>query len=650
MKKMNMRKILLLVALGSSLSILAQSNDFSIESLAEAEAKASQNLVNFRVNPNTGDYDIVYNRLELSIDPSVAAISGEVTAYYVAKSSLSEITFELNDNMTVSQVLQRGNPLSFIQNSNDEVVITLAEPLITAELDSLTISYSGNPTSSGFGYFEQSTHSGDPIIWTLSEPYGAKAWWPCKQDLIDKIDSVDVYLNTPRFNPSNDEYIAVSNGVEQSQIIQGGNKITHFKHRHPIPAYLVAIAVTNYEVYNHTVPNNGNPFEIVNYVYPESLATAQVSTPVTVPIMELFTNLFEEYPFADEKYGHAQCGFGGGMEHTTVSFMGGFSRGLIAHELAHQWFGDKITCGSWKDIWLNEGFATYLAALVIEDFDGDTAFTNWRQSTVSNITSSPSGSVYLSDSDTLSVGRIFSGRLSYNKGAMVLHMLRKKLGDASFFQGMQDYLVDPDHAYDYAKTEDYKAIMETASGENLTEFFNDWIYDEGYPSYNVFWSYSGTNQIMIQLDQSQSHASVSFFEAPVPLRLVGTMGETLDIVLDHTTNGQIFYQSVGFTVASLVFDPKHDLISRNNNVTLSSSSELLESQLEVYPNPTSDILLVNKPDSLEIKEVKIFNTLGQLVFQQSDLPFISLENVVSGMYFIQIHTNHGTVFKKVLKK
>ena len=323
---------------------------------------------------------------------------------------------------------------------------------------------------------------------------------------------------------------------------------------------------------------------------------------------------------------------------------------MIAHELAHQWFGDKITCGSWKDIWLNEGFATYLAALVIEDFDGDTAFTNWRQSTVSNITSSPSGSVYLSDSDTLSVGRIFSGRLSYNKGAMVLHMLRKKLGDASFFQGMQDYLVDPDHAYDYAKTEDYKSIMETASGENLTEFFNDWIYDEGYPSYNVFWSYSGTNQIMIQLDQSQSHASVSFFEAPVPLRLVGTMGETLDIVLDHTTNGQIFYQSVGFTVASVVFDPKHDLISRNNNVTLSSSSELVESQLEVYPNPTSDILLVNKPDSLEIKEVKIFNTLGQLVFQQSDLPFISLENVVSGMYFIQIHTNHGTVFKKVLKK
>ena len=95
-----------------------------------------------------------------------------------------------------------------------------------------------------------------------------------------------------------------------------------------------------------------NPFEIVNYVYPEDFSTAQEQTLVTVDIMDFFTEKFEEYPFSNEKYGHAQFGWGGGMEHTTVSFMGNFSRGLIAHELAHQWFGNKITCGSWQDIWL----------------------------------------------------------------------------------------------------------------------------------------------------------------------------------------------------------------------------------------------------------------------------------------------------------
>lgn len=624
-------------------------NDELIE-IAEAEAKSASARIEQRfLNNNTGNYDVKYHRLEFNVNPSIANISGDVTTYFEAKEDLNTITFELTNNMIVSQVTRNGSSLSFSQNGNDEVVVNLSQTQNIGVLDSLTISYSGNPESSGFGSFEQSTHNGDPVIWTLSEPYGAKGWWPCKQDLNDKIDSIDVFITTPRFNASNEEYVSVSNGLEQSQVINGVNKTTHFKHRFPIPAYLIAIAATNYEVYSHTVSNEGNPFDIVNYVYPESLASAQTNTAITVDIMELFSNRFEEYPYASEKYGHAQFGWGGGMEHTTVSFMGSFSRGLIAHELAHQWFGDKITCGSWKDIWLNEGFATYLSGLVIEDFDGDLSFKNWKLQKINSITSQLDGAVYLTDQDTTSVGRIFSSRLSYNKGAMVLHMLRKKVGDPNFYQGMQDYLGDQDLAYNYAKTPDYMLKMENASGEDLSEFFNDWIYNQGYPSYTIGWNQFSSTQIQFQINQTQSHASVDYFEAPIPLRLIGSNNETLDIVLDNTFSGETFQEIVNFSVIAVQFDPEIDLISKNNQVVLGIDEYNIQSDFIMYPNPTNSHFYINKPEDIDINSIKIYNVIGKLVLESNSSEIVNVEALSSGLHFVQFETSKGSIYKRLIK-
>lgn len=643
-----MQRIIICLTFLLGLQLQAQDFNETLNAIRTSEAKSALRQMMNTASLNTGNYDVKYHRLELNVDPSQAAISGDVTTYYEAKSDMTEITFDLADNMVVSQVLQRGNNLQFTQFGDDELTITLSETLNQGVLDSLTISYSGNPISSGFGSFEQTTHNGDPIIWTLSEPYGAKGWWPCKQDLIDKIDSVDVFLNTPEFNPSNEEYVAVSNGLELSQTTENGNKVTRFKHRYPIPAYLIAIAVTNYEIYSHQVDNNGSPFDIVNYVYPEDLVTAQSSTAVTVDIMNLFTNLFEEYPFAEEKYGHAQFGWGGGMEHTTVSFMGSFSRGLIAHELAHQWFGNKVTCGSWKDIWLNEGFATYLSGIVIENLDGNTAFSVWKQQRINSITSQPDGAVYLSDIDTTIVGRIFSSRLSYNKGAMVLHMLRKKLGDVNFFQGLRDYLDDPNFAYDYAKTQDFNNVMEASSGENLDEFFDDWIYNQGYPSFTIGWNQNG-NQLEIDMSQTQSDPSVSFFEVGVPLRVVGTQGETLDLVLNHTVNNEQFIETINFTVQEVLFDPEFDLISKNNNILLSNNEFNFETAISVFPNPTTSEINIVKPDNLEVEGIRIYNSLGQLILEQDWSTTLDLGTMASGIFFLEIETELGIIRKRVIK-
>jgi hypothetical protein len=531
-----------------------------IDRIIELEQQGHKHLLDFRANPLTQNYDLKYHRLEWEVDPAVQYITGRVTSHFIPKSSgFLVINFDFASNMTVNQVLYHGNAVPFSQAGIDNLSITFPSAIPMGVLDSVTVEYEGEPIVSGFGSFRTGTHDGTPVLWTLSEPYGAKIWWPCKQDLTDKIDAIDVIVTTPS------AYRVASNGILAGETAVGTNKIYRWEHRYPIPAYLIAIGVTNYSVFSDFADlEGGGSVEILNYVYPESLTSAETNLVNTVEIMELFNTLFGNYPFADEKYGHAQFGFGGGMEHQTMSFMGGFSYDLQAHELAHQWFGDKITCGTWEDIWLNEGFATYLTGLTKEHLGTEAAWDSWRASLINNITSAPDGSVWVDD--TTSVGRIFNGRLSYNKGAMVLHMLRWKLGDTQFYQAINNYLEDATLAFGYAKTEDLQSHLEAVSGMDLTEFFNDWIYGQGYPSYQLAWSDQGSG-VRIELSQTTSHASVPFFEMPVPV-LVSGNGQEMMLTLDHNINGQIFEIELPFTVTSVSLDPDQWLISKNNTVVL----------------------------------------------------------------------------------
>lgn len=630
-----------------TLFCFSQSNDYItkdeyLKELIKLERRSGQKKLDFKRNPNTDNYDLKYHRLEWNVDPAVSFISGEVTSYFKALSDMTTITFDLASNMNVTQVLQRGTSLAYTQNGSDELIITLPVTQNTDVLDSLTVSYNGNPISTGFGSFETSFHNSTPILWTLSEPYGAKSWWPCKQDLNDKIDAIDIFVTHPS------QYKTASNGLLIAEEVSGTDIITHWKHEYPIPTYLIAIAVTNYSVYTNYVANGD--FDVVNYVYPEDLTIAQNGTAITPAIMDLFGNLFELYPFANEKYGHAQCGFGGGMEHTTMTFMGSWSRGLVAHELAHQWFGDKITCESWEDIWLNEGFATYLTALVIENFDGASDFRDWKQNTNNSITSSPDGSVFVTD--TTNYQRIFNGRLSYRKGAMVLNMLRYKLGDADFFQSVKNYLADPALAYGYAKTIDLQNHLEATSSLDLTEYFDDWFRGEGYPSFQVVWNYNTTDQqVNFNVSQTQSHASVSFFETPLPIKVSGSGGQSQMLRLELTQNGQSFSESVPFTVTSVEIDPDYQLISRFNSIVLGTESYSLANDILIYPNPVNDILTIKNENNIKISNINVYNMLGQKVVNENNLnSTISLANLEKGVYTVEINTELGKLFKTLIKK
>lgn len=649
-----MNKILLYFFLFVSFSITAQDYLNEINEIAEAELKSSSYTFDIQANPNTLNYDVIYHRLEFEVDPAVYFISGNVTTDFIALENMNSITFDLgritnpnhpyfSNRITVGSVMMGNESLDFEHNSaSKELIIEFPTTILSGTTNSVSISYAGAPNTTEQG-FSIDTHNGVPVLWTLSEPFGGRDWWPCKQDLNDKIDSIDVFITAPS------QYVSVSNGVQQSVVDNGnGTKTTHFQHNYKIPAYLIAIAVTNYSIFTQQAGTAPNEFPIVNYIYPENLNSVQNSLAVTLPIMDLFEELFETYPFANEKYGHAQTEMNGGMEHTTVSFMGSFGRNLIAHELAHQWFGNKVTCGTWKDIWLNEGLATYLSGLVVEDFDGPTSFVNWKNSLINNITSSNSGAVYLTDSEATNVNRIFSSRLSYNKGAMVTHMLRWRIGDEDFYQGLRNFLADPLLAFGYAVTDDLQMHLEATSGMDLTEFFEDWVYGQGFPSYISSVGNIGNNQVSVYLEQTQSHPSVSFFEMPVEIRVYGSGGQVYDFVVEHTTNGQEFIVDVPFTIVDFDFDPNRHIISNFNVATLGTNKVNLANVIQLIPNPTSSDLKVEYPQNINIENIQIYSNLGQLVLETQN-PLLNVSSLSNGVYFLTLTTSEGTFHKKFIK-
>jgi len=601
--------------------------------------------VNFKANVLTNDYDIKYHRLEWTIDPAVYYVEGTITTYFIPlATSFQQIYFDLATSLTVLNVMYHGQSLTFTQQSPDLLQITLPNIIAVSQLDSISVSYEGQPPSNGFGSFAQSYHNSIPVLWTLSEPYGAKDWWPCKQDLNDKIDSIDVIVTVPQANKVG------SNGTLISTTQDGNFKTYHWKHHYPIAAYLIAIAVTNYSEYSDYVPVSGSPnIEVLNYVYPENLSSAQSQTPEIVEILSFYNDKFGLYPYADEKYGHAQFGWGGGMEHQTMSFMGGFSYGLMAHELAHQWFGDKVTCGSWEDIWLNEGFATYLTGLTDEFLGSAQNWENWKTGQINYITSQDGGSVWCDD--TTNVGRIFNGRLSYAKGSMLLHMLRWIEGDTAFFQALQNYLNDPALAYGYALTSDLQQHLENTGGVSLTEFFNDWFYGQGFPSYHLTSIINGNNLNLV-VGQTTSHVSVSFFEMPIPIYVAGQGQDTI-LRLEHTSSGQIFSINLPFEPDSVSFDPEHWIISANNTNSFIVGIEdtQIDDFVQIFPNPISDNLHFIAQD--KISELFIFNGTGQLIasyFPRKKQFELNFSEYSSGLYHIQYSINNKVFSKMVVKE
>lgn len=513
-------------------------------------------LAEAKQTPNQERYDVIYYGIDLTINPTQEKVMGTVQLRAgVVDDPIDHMEVDLLGNMTVSQVTVSGATTSFT-HQNNLIDIDLDSSYTSGEIIDVAIEYSGNPAASGLGSFGFDSHAGKPMIWSLSEPYGARNWWPCKDQPVDKADSVDIRVTVPK------GMIVASNGSLR-EVMDNGDTETYWWHEgYPIVTYLVSVAIYEYAIYSDYFKYSPtDSMEIKFFVFPDHLGDVQTNYAKTKDMLGIFSDLFGPYPFIEEKYGHAEFVWGGGMEHQTCTSLGGWSEVLIAHELAHQWWGDMITCRDFHHIWLNEGFATYSEALYWEQVAGKEAYFN----DMNRKQYFGDGTIYVPDPSN--VGRIFHRGLSYHKASWVLHMLRNVVGDSTFFDILQAYY-DSEYRHGTAVTEDFQAICESVSGMELNWFFQEWIYQAGHPQYEFLWtSQESDSGYLVDAYIRQVQTRFSLFKMPVDI-WVTTSPDSVTTERVMVDGEKEHFQTLVFTEPTDVqLDKENWVLKKVTNIT-----------------------------------------------------------------------------------
>ena len=511
------------------------------------------------------DFDALYYELNLQVFLDPNNLEGTVTGRFQSLiDDLETVVLDFDEALTVDEVT---GSVSAYQLEGEEFEFTLDRPYNSGEIFEITTTYHGVPRIlNDTKAFRFEHHGNVPIVATLSTPFLAHTWWPCKDGPEDKPDSVDINITIPVESYNGYELYASSNG-RLTDIVDNGDGTKTFKWHegYPIPVYYVGIDVSNYRIFTHYYKySDTDSMEVPYYVFPESYNAAQQTFADVVDMIGFLSDTFCPYPFLDEKYAMSEIGFYGAIENQTNTIMGGVGENFymtVLHEMSHQWFGDMITCASWHHGWVNEGFATYCEALWVEHLLGFEGYKEY----MAGMAYYGNGTVYLEDvSDPF---RVFVG-IIYNKGAWVLHMLRRVVGDDTFWDIMRTYCQT--HAYGYASTEDFQAVCESVYGESLDWYFQQWIYEEGYPDYEYAWDFENTGgAYTVTLRIGQTQTSGPIFEMPMDILIRTQGGDVLETV---TVNAELstFQFEVDAQPVEIIIDPDDWILKRVSPLTSSN--------------------------------------------------------------------------------
>ncbi len=608
--------------------------------------------------PEENDYDVKGLKFNLSLSNTSTYVSGDVTTYATSNiANFGLYAFELHSAMTIDSLKINGQLNTNISSTGAVRKVTLNTPLAANTDFTVQVFYHGTAPGGNGQFFTGGLHhitlpSGTQLMYSLSDDLFADDWWPCKQSIQDKIDSVTMWLTV------DDTLKAGSNGLLKTTTTLPGSKHRYeWKTSYPIDYYLICVAVAPYKEYSyymHFTDGSNDSMLVQNYYYD----SATFFTPNTKSLLDStgvmidhFSKVFGKYPFYQEKYGHCMTILSGGMEHQTMTFMStpNIRTTLIAHELAHQWWGNSVTYGKWEDIWLSEGMATYTEQLFLEHYWGNAAAKATRTFVYNQVMTQPGGSVWVND--TTNVNRIFDGRLTYNKGAAVAHMLRYMAPhDSLYFVGLRAY--QQQYKYGTAVTADLQQVMQQTYGKPLDSFFRQWVYGQGYPLFSVKWDqYLGIT--LLKVIQTTSHPSVRAFNIPLQITLNSANGDTtVTINITDTTNYLKFnWQN---TITSVVVDPEDHIVNKTGTTqhdpNLLSVDDAVLQGPTIYPNPATDGWHIDNLQHgaglllLDVSGREMWNgtSTGKVYIPAANLP--------KGCYLLEIQTGSGsTAHYKLLK-
>lgn len=599
----------------------------------------------YKYSSDRGDYlDDVYDydvkKYDIYIHPlsyEDPILEGEVFVTAEVTAEIDTLIFDLVDELAISEMSLENIttqsigqiPLSNIIRLNDRVKIPLDEPLPIGDEIIYQVVYNGESPQDGyFVPYDVTSYQGHPLIATISAPEGAHFWFPCKDLPSDKADEVIMKCKVP----SNMK--VMSNGLLISEE-PSGDEITYvWNETYPIATYLISIAISEYTEVEQTYTStlSGKEMPILNYVFPEKVEQATEDFAILPEMIDCLEFYYGEYPFIDEKYGHAMFGFNGGMENQTATSIGASqingthsAYDLILHELSHQWIGDKITNKTFDDTWLNEGGATWSEALWNEYKYGADSYN-------SNMNSSYS--VAISRTEPLHGFADTYNRFVYDKGAWVYHMLRYVLGDEKYFSALKKYMTESPYIYGAATGEEFISYMGQTAGVDLDWFYDQWITGGGHPHYTFTYDIvndAESSNLTITVEQTQEQTpDVGIFTMPIPVVVQFADFTSELIYLDNTQQYQTFEFDYNKRLVNYMsienFNYKDKILCRKELSEKSSYIDLTKERysfelLENYPNPfnPNTTIQFNLPDEMNVS-LSIYNVKGELV-----------ENVINGI-------------------